>query len=515
MNKLLLLLVFVGMTIIPVQLLAQERDRCYKRTKPLTYYAFRKMMRNHYNFTVLGTQTPVSAFKIETNKPSITLKGNVYAPKGSQLLINLELTGGVQDNIMQIFSGDQLNGFFKASLGFNYLIDGGNNAKFIQHDQFRKDVIETEICGYRETVAKMIDTTVALETISKIINGPAPIPEFSDFVKQVITATAEEKYTIDGYSEPPRNNKKGKWFRPVKYHESYDSYAKFLIGMMQRYGARDDKTLSNSEIYMDFMKKLTQPGQSGVVSAKLIADMDKYSQFSENRMYKYDLINDHEIEAYKDIWTSKKIYWINISPAVSNSSFRIYDAGAKTLVNENSFLPGISLSYNSFIKYKQAYRYFFWRVGGELKRVNSLTDLPQFDYKKETIIEVTSEEQLKSEKSGTAYMGALKHGLGFSLPVEVYWAPWKHEAIPGLYTKLQYSYGDPWINKNKLIADLGMIWNVVNSDKESKSLLTIVPYITWSNLLKEYKDASRKEQRDLADLFSIGVKFAVPINLGK
>jgi len=55
----------------------------------------------------------------------------------------------------------------------------------------------------------------------------------------------------------------------------------------------------------------------------------------------------------------------------------------------------------------------------------------------------------------------------------------------------------------------------LNNEKDSKNVLTIVPYMNWSNLLKEFKDVGKTQEKKLADLFSVGVKFGIPVNLGR
>ena len=78
-----------------------------------------------------------------------------------------------------------------------------------------------------------------------------------------------------------------------------------------------------------------------------------------------------------------------------------------------------------------------------------------------------------------------------------------------------YRHSEAWINKSKISGDIGMVWNVANNDTDAKNLLTIVPYVSWSNFIKEYKDAEKTRERKLSDLFSVNVKFSIPVNLGK
>ena len=481
--------------------------------KPLSYYAFQKMMRNHYSFTVLGTQAPVSGFKVETNKPTITLKGNIYSGikqsddiKKKALIINLELTGGVSNEMQQIFAGDKLNGYFKAALGFNLLFDGGNNAKYTMSNDFEKMLNRKKVVEYHEEVALQVDSMLALSALEDILN--APVQTLDKTVEYMLVLAGKDEYTINNYSDP------AKWRRPFPYSDLPGRYKSLVIAMIKKYGA-DVSIADEDAMFIDFIAKLRAPANNTLKYSKLVSDFGKAAKFKQDRRYKYQLIDDQAIDTYKNIWTQKKITWLNVSVSGLNSSFKMYNAGTNMLSDSNSFIPALTLSYNLFTKYAVANKYFLFRIGIGVKRMNSLADLPKFDYKKETLINVSPTETLKSEKSGTAYQGELKHGFGFELPLETYWAPWTRDAIPGLYGKLQYNYGETWINKNKISMDIGMIWNLTNSDKDSKSVVTIVPYVSWANLVKEYKDVQKTKQKSLSDLFSVGLKFGIPVNLGK
>lgn len=483
---------------------AQTKDTCYAQTKPLTPWSYSKMMRDHYRFTILGTQTPTSGFKVETNKPTITLKGNIYSSYHKELLVNLELTGGLDNDMMQLFSNKKLNGFFKANLGFNIMIPQGNNAKYIVGNKFIWGLTRMKVCEYRKELAMQIDSMLVLDGM-EIFATPGNVnTRLSSMVEFVVNNARRDEYTISGYE---------RFAGDANDAVKTVYYEKLIIGMILNYCA-DLKEVTKEEAFTTFITRLSQKDGPSLKPAKMLSDIKRLYAFKD-RKHKYHLKDDFEIETYKDVWTSKRIMWINVSLSGANNSFRLYDATANVLTDSNSFLPGVSISYNYFKKSKEPGKYFFSRAGLNIKRVNSLTDLSKFEYKKETVIAVSSSEQLKSEKNGTAYVGALSHGLGVDIPIEIYWAPWADGAIPGLYGKLQYSYGEPWINKNKIGIDLGMIWNVVNADKDSKNVLTIVPYMNWGNILKEYKDEAKIKQKKASEIFTVGVKFGIPVNLGK
>jgi hypothetical protein len=474
-------------------------DTCYRQRLPLTQYSYRKMMRSYYNFTILGTQTPNTGFSVETSKPTITLKGNIIRSKSRQFLVNLELTGGVDDNLMQVFSGGQLNGFFSATLGLNVMFPRGNSAKYVVNDPYLQMITRRKVCDYREELSLQIDSMLALRGLQEA-SGKNKGISLSDLAKSLRdSCRANGHYSVDGY-----------YLRP--FADTVQHFQKLIAGLIKRYLPEVD-TSDQEKMYSTFMGLVGNSYDNTIDYSSLLADVDRLYEFRDPA-HKYHLKDDFEVEAYKKIWTSKRICWLNISAAGSNSSFKLYDAGSNSITDGTSFLPSLSVTWNFFKKSAKNSRYFYYRFGVVFKRVNSLTDLDKFDYSKETVITVAPGETLKSTNTGTAYNGALSHGFGFEMPLELYWAPWSREAIPGIYFKPRFNHGEAWINKNKLAVDLGLVWNVVNNDKDAKNLLTIVPYVSWSNFLKEYKEIQKVNSKSLGDLFSVGLKFGIPVNLG-
>ncbi|MEO6550851.1 MAG: hypothetical protein ABIN94_22805 [Ferruginibacter sp.] len=475
-----------------------HNEKCYTRKQPLNWYAYQRMMRQHYSFTILGTQSPVSGFKFETSKPTATLKGNIYSSRQKELLVNLEITGGADNDLLQIFSGESLNGFFKANLGFNLMLKG-RQAIYEFEDQVATMLLRKRACEYREKLALQIDTAVVLSTIMATTKSPKIT--LDELVIRIMGNRLQDIFEIKDY-------------RPVNI-DNTDHYKDIVMDLVKRYG-KPDTGKTNRENYEIFIKALaSKTDQSLGTTDKMLIDMARLSKFKSDKDYKYDLLNDNEIETYKNIWKSKSISWLNISAAGSNSTFKMYDAVTQTLNDANSFIPALSITFNHLYKGTGASKYFYIRAGLTFKKSNSLVDLTKFEYVKETVVNTNPNEPIKTSKSGTAYEGLLSSGVGFEIPVEVFASPWNNESAPGFYAKVMYSYGDPWINKNKVSLDLGLIWNVLNNDKESNSVLTVIPYISWRNLVKEYKDLNKTIDKPLSDLFSYGIKFGIPIKLGK
>jgi len=424
------------------------------------------------------------------------------------MLVNLELTGGLQNDLMKVFAGDELNGFFKASLGFNFMLEegGGSDAIYQFDNDFTKSLAQRQVCEFREEVSQQIDTMVILQAMEDYAQPHSPLPTLDVFVNYVSSLALKDEYNINGYNRPMNDRKK--------------YYTDQIIHLItKRYIADKIDTSSQKKeaIWTNFVSGLQQKDSLNIKikTSLLLADVKRSAKLRYSRKHKYDLWNDFAIETYKDIWKRKTLKWLNVSLAAGNYSFHLYDNITNTVINSNSFLPALTVTYNFYTKWAAPGRFLFIRAGVTGKKENNLIELRKFDYKKETVINTTNGEELKAEKTGTAYAGLLEEGGGIECPLEIYWTPWKFQAIPGLYTKVQYSYSNAWFNRSKLSADLGLTWNVTNSEKDSKNLLTIVPFVSWSNFLKEYSDQIKENKKKLSDLFSVNVKFGVPINLGK
>ena len=230
--------------------------------------------------------------------------------------------------------------------------------------------------------------------------------------------------------------------------------------------------------------------------------------FIKKKMY------DAEIEVSKDLWTWKAISWINITATGSNANFRLYDELNNTLQDTSSFLPGATVSINALWKGKETHRFVYAKLGFTLAKSNTLVDLPKFNYAKEATISIGPGETMKSKEEGIAYNGKLVEKKATELFLEAYAIPWRWK-LPGVYAKINFRQCDAWINPKKTALDLGIVWSVINDDKDTKNLLTIIPFVSWSNLNDEYKDATKTEFKKRSDLLTAGVKIGVPINVSK
>jgi hypothetical protein len=504
------LLFFVCLLFISTFTLGQKKEEalCLKPEEtPLTDSAFAKMMLDNYRLTIGGSNTIATGFKVETNKPNITLNGTVISDKMKRFIGNLQLNAGVKDNIGQVFSKGKLNGFFKVTPSFNLMPGLGKG--FYNADGEKCIILKRNmrvIDANRDALLMQLDSSLILE---QLFQDPLPAT-FADLVKNVQTKNGDafNILKVRDIKGDPVN-----YTRPSKIN-STDYYEKLAAAMIEKYNAEFKRPAGVTDavyyeaLYKDVCGKLSG---SGV--------FEKLDQLVKDRVRMKALpsVNQQQavfsVDKLADIWVVKRIWWLNASPFVSNSGTTLLDTLKQKLVDTASWTYGIQLSANMFRKYKQPGRFLFLKIAGELKRIDNIDELSKFDYESKSPI--TPSGQVNSAKSGTAWKGDLKYGLGASLFAELYHTPLKQPFLPGYYVNVTYKHGEVWLNNNKVSAELGLMWNITNNDKDSKNLLSIIPYFGFSNLLTDYKDVSKEDKYTLADLFYVNVKFGIPINIGK
>src|SRR6476469_1677575 len=144
---------------------AQPGDPCLRQKTPLSDEAYLKMMRSLYNFTVTGSETPTSGFKVETTTPSITLRGTAFPAHYKSVVWTFELTGGVQDGFMQVFSGKQLNPYATGTIGLNIMTPRLSKGKYERIDTLIQQTFRNIVCADRDKSLKVADSILIMAAI--------------------------------------------------------------------------------------------------------------------------------------------------------------------------------------------------------------------------------------------------------------------------------------------------------------------------------------------------------------
>ncbi len=481
---------------LAVALLMNAMTVLAQKKNPVSNEAFTKMMLDYYSFTIVGSQTPTSGFKVETSKPSIALKGNIFSANHRRFIINAELEGGLENGVMQLVEGNNINTYFKAGLGLNFLMPGNvashytmSNLEYqITNDAFKKN---------KMFLLRQLDTFIIIQMI--IDEEDFEDYNFQCFVNRV-KKESKEKSSFEGFEK-----------RYPSGPEIY--YTNLIRGILLMYKTADH--INNDTLLNNFRRPILDTVSDTILTKKILQDYDRLkNELLIDKQGIADKQYDFEIALTNSLWTWKRIAWWNISMSVANSNLELYYP-ANTLVDSNSLLPALTASFNVLWKGKENSKFIYSRLGLTVQKSNNISELRKINYTKETVISVSATEELKSIKNGIAYQGAFKEKFGMELFVELYMVPWKYDFIPGLYLKASYRNSKAWINENKFGLDVGTIWNVTNNDKDARNVLSIIPYMSWSNLMKEYKDINKVEEKKLSDLFSFNVKLGIPINLGK
>jgi hypothetical protein len=507
-NQIIFILVFTLFANLEVY--AQITDR-----NLLSPDAFDKMMTDYFNYALVGSQTPTSGFKVETANPSIALKGNVYSTRYRAFITNLELEGGLNNGIMNLFTKNDLNAYVKGNIGLNFLLPFYKGATY---DPSNTELRLTRNAFYNNklNLLKQLDTFIVIKIITD--NRLAETFTFEVLKNGVIVENYSPEYRIKNFSRIFRANPENQSVDSINEEEQAKDryYEKFIRDLLLGYGAKPDKDTNTAVLFKNFLAAVKDSNDTTLKYKKLLQDYDRLNDLLLKESYSLNYNQyDFEIDLTKVAWEWKRLVWINLSLSAVYNEFKLYDASKNILLDSNSLLPAISFSGNLLWKGKEKHRFWYFKVGGAIQKTNSLLDQPKFNYKKENIISVSSGEELKSVKEGVAYQGELIEKWGWDIGFEFYAIPWTKEFVPGIYTKLLHRYSEAWISQKKLQFDIGTIWNVTSNDKDAKNLLSIVPYVSWSNLRAEYKDATRTEEKKLSELFSVNIKFAIPVNISK
>jgi len=518
---------------------------CDSKTTPLTPSAFDRFIVDLYSFTIVGSQSPTTGLKFETTTPSITLKGNVIQNKYKSFITTLELTTGADNTFMQIFSDNKLNSFIKVGVGFNFLPAWGSATYITQNSKNTEKFNQLILCHLRQNAIKkyfnLYESSFKSEVIGLLFDAKFYETPTFKFIKEEFENSQHSKIIKVEYQEAEKKAKiaqkklskvksvsktislnetilkSSKVTNPDEIPAKLESTIKEIL--------KDFKINNNETDQIDSLLKdfacYWRPEQGNVKMTEKEALLNKYRKLSILQKGAVDSLFKYEIQAVDALWTTKRIHWFNVSPFFENSNFTLYESVKKTMIDSNSTLWGTKFSYNYLKKFKEPHRYFFLTLGVSPQKVNTVSELEKYIYKetiqiKETDPAVpTDTKSLTKEEAGIGYEGFYDTGFGADVFSEFYYVPWKPAGIPGFYGKLQYSYGDPWINKNKVALALGLVWNVTSSEKESKNLLTIVPMVRWSNLRKNYTHRDKIGVSALHDLFTAGIQVGIPINLGK
>ncbi|REA58176.1 hypothetical protein DSL64_21450 [Dyadobacter luteus] len=502
-----------------------------KDTMPLTPKAFNRFLINHYNYTLLGSSTPSTGIKVETDKPSISLKGNIWSSKDREWIVNMELRAGLDNGVMQVVSGDKVNTLFKANFGINKLW-GNNSAWYTSQNKYVLRALHNDAVIKYSSLKEYIDTAKVLSALidKTLFNTPTVskldtllffkqqqeikfINDRTSFLKKEITeleSSAKPKECDKEKINKKKSEIKQIILRLNDIEYTINNKRRIVLDALREFDIPGD-ALSDSML-VHYVKIWTTSDTMLLEKKSFINKNNKYNIIADGAV---DSLFKYEIEAVAHMWNSKTIKWFNLSPFVSNVNFVHYQPDSVRLTDKSSFLWGVKFSGNMLIKWKEPNRFFYWSAGLVGQRVNSLEEMTDYSYKKSVQKKITETETISDEKTGTAYEGLLSTGWGVSIPIEIFYVPWKQAYIPGFYLNIEGRWGEKWINDKKLSLAAGIIWNVTNGDKDAKNVLTIIPYAKFSNVVKEYTDVAKQNKKALHDLFSAGVQVGIPINLGK
>jgi hypothetical protein len=487
MKTLIKSIAFLWLFLVSLNVSAQKTPTQPTRDYPINDpVAFKKMMINLFNYTIVGDQAPASGFKFQTADPSATLSGNVYISKQKGFITTLSLTGGLNDNLNEVFSGNKLNGYFKSTIGLSWLLT--NNAAGVDPmlNQTFLNILHEQNKDSVDAIQSSADTAVVY--ISLMDTLMLKTPTFVN-LKQVITSNlSKQTYQIKTLTDARILSILNKLFSNLANLSGYST----------------DKQIA------EFLNKNNYKLAKAEYD-KFVINYNRLTPIFNNLQ---DSTINMQLKKFSKYYTYKSIYWLNLQPDLGNSSYHVFNAADSTLNASNNFLYGLKFSLNYLRKYSTSKKFRYLSAGVNLRKTNNLEELTKYTYKSSTQIKLKDGQSISKEETGTGYSGTVKSGVQYGLFAEWYQIPF--EAINlGYYFKAEFNHGSPWVSPNKLSTDLGLVFNVTSSDKEAKNLLTVIPYASFSNILRQRDVTNPSKNTPLHDLFSVGFKVGIPINIGK
>lgn len=458
---------------------------CDNTIKPLSNKAFDRYLTNHYSYTILGDASPSTGVKVGTSTPSISLKAPLFKDRSNSFISTLELQAGTDTKLFEVFSENKISSTFKATLGLNFLLPA-NWANFKSKNQYI-------LCNLRENGNK----------------------KYADLLSEANKTAVLEALMDQMVMDSPDEGTLRKILNNTKIP---DSDIKSAIQELA-------KALTIPTDGIDPYTLISQIANSWKAYSNKLTEKEAFlktynTRVSFNRKM-IDSLYNFEIQQVEKLYTKRFVWWINASPYVSNTNFKQYNVSAITLVDNSSFLYGIKASLNAFWKFTEPHKFAYLVLSVIPQKLNSLDELTKYSYKKSTEIKFldpakpNDKETISKEEPGTAYEGIFRSGYGTEILAEAYLVPWNQSYIPGFFAKASYSSSEHRLNKERTAVYLGLVWNITNSDKTVKNLVSILPYAGWSNLSTQYKDESKSKIVPLHDLFTAGIQIGIPINIKK
>ena len=483
----------ITLTVFLIQIsYAQKASKKDTTEYPLNDKDFAKMMIGHYGYTILGSESPATGLKVETTNPSIALSGTIYKNTSGTAIVNLDLAGGVSSGFMDIFSNNKLSGYYKGALNINWMTPK-NSAKFehpnkwLTRSQKRQILVDSTNLSHKAYTALIYSSLMD----SSIFNQPSLV--------RLNTVYLERQKSYGNVTTILPINTLEELVRRIVY--SYDSAL--------------DTTLSTDKLMLAFVKRFKDSNDTERQVKFIKAYQNRAALLKSTK----DSISNQHIKTFKDLYSRITIRWVNFTPGFSNASFWIYNPTEGTLKAKRSFLPFLKVSFNEFTQnQKHKERFTYWLFGGSLRAVDKLEEFSKFNYKKSQELKISDTEKISKEETGLAYLGDKnEHGAGFDLFGELYNTRWPgyFKNFPGLYFKAQYTHAAVWRDDNRLSSEAGLIFNFTNNTKDAKNRLSVMPFAAFSNVLEQRKPDDPFSTVPLHDRFFAGIRFGVPINLGK
>jgi hypothetical protein len=460
--------------------------------RPLGESAFRYMLKDFFTYTIVGEQPMTSGVKVETTSPKLSVNG--VFKLGNNNLLTSSLTAGAHNSIGEIFSNSATSNFISTDIGFNILCN--SNSATYNDPSSKQNVNPYILLEKRLLSAKHYDKLVESSKEEIIYSALLDISIFKDPTEKVFLEQVN------------------KLAKRAKITDLTDESALVIARNIVKPIAGDNENFNNLlKVYAAIWK------DKGLINDKKNVFINKRDSLINVRKKAVETLFQSDIKRVENYWISETINWLTFKPSFEYADFKLLDRTTNSFNSSNSTAFNLSISYSLLKKYRQSKKYIYVFGGAKGGLVNNLEDLEKYTYKNTyqlkipSVTDPTQSESFTREEQGTGYDGNFKTGFGLGFFIESYFI--FAENFPGIYVKGTYSNSEIWTSEKKFSPEVGLILNVSNRSGKPTNRISILPYIAWRNLLKEYKNQDKTDTYAKHELFSAGVKIGLPINVGQ
>lgn len=447
--------------------------------------AFNRLVKRDITYAILGDNSPSQGAKLDLTAPKLNINALLPSQKG---IWTLEFEGRISDGKFTLFDKNKFNSDF--TLGANYhFIPKGSSYRYINNanaDLIRKR-IELKKQQVREGLTKQSFDKQCLEWL---IRAETSI-NASDMTGPVVAQINKANFLEEE-----------EFWKLITVNESENAAGLKLA-------ASYFKNIENFTQLTTLLEAIATDTDNKI-SCDLAKLLDDYSTHRKKPKAPENDTLQYEIELAREAWISKSLWWLSFHGQVQYQKWVTYETSLTQLADLDTWGLGAK-TYVNWYRLAEGYT-LFARAGASLGRGTNLSDFKKREYLKMDTLETAGNSVYLEKKEGVAYFlngDSVRFAPELRLDAEAYFVPFRGSMVaPGLYAKITMRHLFLAGKTPTLPMEIGLVFNV-QSRKDDKNYLSILPFVGFDNLLKLDSDTQNGGVKN----WKIGLKVGLPITM--